>query len=115
MKKIKNNGVGSLITYIGATVGADGKPTEREQVTFWGTGLATPTQPIGDGITDIDEKTLAEALKHPVVRSWFETGMLTEHIPLKMPQVTEAEPPAPIPAAQKSAEPIAEQKAASKK
>lgn len=108
MKKIKNNGTGSLITYIGATTGADGKPAEREQVTFWGTGVATASAPIGDGITDIEDATLAEALKHPVVRSWFETNMLTEHIPLAMPKVTEAEPAASH--APKAAEPAADPK-----
>lgn len=121
MKKIRSTREGSLIAYVGPATEPDGRPREREKVTFWGTGVPSATQPAGDGITDIDEKTLAEALKDPIVRAWFEEGTLSEFIPLKMPAVTSAEPtadalPVQPSTAPKSAEPTAaEAKVAAKK
>jgi hypothetical protein len=76
MKKIRSTREGSLITYVGPATLPDGRPADREKVTFWGTLAGDKS-----GVTDIDEKVLAEAIKDPIVRAWFEEGLLTEHIP----------------------------------
>jgi hypothetical protein len=113
MKKIRSTREGSLITYVGPATLPDGRPADREKVTFWGTLAGDKS-----GVTDIDEKVLAEAIKDPIVRAWFEEGTLSEHIPLVMPKVTEAEPTAaviPPSTAQKSAEPTAAESKGAKK
>lgn len=67
MKKIRNTTEGGLGTYIGTSLGADGKPLEREHIVF-----------AGGTVTDIDEKKLAEACKDPIVKGWFDSGALVD-------------------------------------
>jgi hypothetical protein len=62
-KKIKNTQVGSL----GAYVGAASTFGERKHLVF-----------AGGGITEIDEKELADACKDPVVKSWFDDYLLID-------------------------------------
>lgn len=68
MRKIKNTTKGSLGTYVGSGLAADGKsPLEREHIVF-----------AGAAVTEIDDKKLAEAVKDPIVKGWFDDGFLVD-------------------------------------
>lgn len=62
-KKIKNTQAGNL----GAYVGAPSAFGERKHLVF-----------AGGGITEIDDKELADACKDPIVKSWFDDFLLID-------------------------------------
>jgi hypothetical protein len=68
MRKIKNTTGGGLGTYIGNGLAPDGKTIlEREHVVF-----------ASSAVTEIDDKKLAEAVKDPIVKGWFDDGSLVD-------------------------------------
>lgn len=72
MRKIKNTTKGSLGTYVGSGLAPDGKsPIEREHIVFAGNAA-------GNAVTEIDDKKLAEAVKDPIVKGWFDEGFLVD-------------------------------------
>jgi len=68
MRKIKNTNAGGLGHYIGSGDGV-------EHLFF-----------AGGAITEVDDKKLAEACKDPIVKSWFEAGLLVDQtVPVGSP------------------------------